>query len=180
MKPRHLLMGAALVLAAGLVLFGDTAPEATLAEPVERVATPAAPRVPTSSARDGADTAIARLVPRETLIGASGDRFGEGENSLFARHDWTPPPPPPSNEPAPAPPPPPPPSAPPLPFTYLGKSLQDGVWEIYLARGERTYLVRDGATIDGTYRVDAIRPPVLNLTYLPLEQSQQLNIGVFD
>ena len=179
MKPRHLALGAALVLAAGLVLFGDTAPETGLAEPVERRATPAAPRTPTASARDGA-VAIARLVPRETLIGAAGDRFGEGENSLFARHDWTPPPPPPSNQPLAAAPPPPPPSAPPLPFTYLGKSLQDGVWEIYLARGERTYLVRDGATIDGTYRVDAIRPPVLNLTYLPLDQSQQLNIGVFD
>jgi len=179
-KPRHLVMGAALVLAAGLVLFGDTAPEAGLAEPVERVATPAAPRTPTSSARDGTDIAIARLIPRETLIGASGDRFGEGENSLFARHDWTPPPPPPSNQPAVAAPPPLPPSAPPLPFTYLGKSLQEGVWQIYLARGERTYLVHDGDTIDGTYRVDAIRPPVLNLTYLPLEQSQQLNIGVFD
>lgn len=177
MKPRHIVMGAALALAAGLALFGDKAPDTQLAEPVERAAVPAPARVAASSAKGSDEVAIARLVPRETLIGASGDRFGEGENRLFARHDWTPPPPPPSNEP---PPPPPPPSAPPLPFTYLGKSLQDGVWEIYLARGDRTYLVRDGITIDGTYRVDAIRPPVLTLTYLPLEQSQQLNIGVFD
>ncbi len=183
MKPRHIAMGVALVLAAGLVVFGDKAPETELAEPVERAATtativtePARSAAP-SVKKSGDDVAIARLIPRETLIGASGDRFGEGENSLFARHDWTPPPPPPSNEP---PPPPPPPSAPPLPFTYLGKSLQDGVWQIYLARGERTYLVNDGDTIDGTYRVDEIRPPVLTLTYLPLEQRQQLNIGVFD
>ena len=177
MKPRHIAMGAALVLAAGLVLFGDKAPDAGLAEPVERAAVPAPARAATPSAKSSDEIAIARLVPREALIGERGERFGEGENSLFARHDWTPPPPPPSNEP---PPPPPPPSAPPLPFTYLGKSLQDGVWEIYLARGERTYLVRDGITIDGTYRVEAIRPPVLTLTYLPLDQSQQLNIGVFD
>jgi len=177
MKPRHLVMGAALALAAGLALFGDNAPDTGLAEPVERAAAPAPARAVASSAKSSDEIAIARLVPRETLIGASGERFGEAENSLFARHDWTPPPPPPSNAP---PPPPPPPSAPPLPFTYLGKSLQDGVWEIYLARGERTYLVRDGITIDGTYRVDAIRPPVLTLTYLPLEQAQQLNIGVFD
>lgn len=180
MKPRHIAMGAALVLAAGLVLFGDNAPDTSLAEPVERAAAtaPAPARTAASSARRSDEIAIARLVPRETLIGASGERFGEGGNGLFARHDWTPPPPPPSNAPPPAPPP--PPSAPPLPFTYLGKSLQDGVWEIYLARGERTYLVRDGITIDGTYRVDAIRPPVLTLTYLPLGQAQQLNIGVFD
>lgn len=181
MKPRHIALGVALVLAAGLVVFGDKAPETELAEPVERAAvtTAAEPArsVAPSVRKSGDDVAIARLIPRETLIGASGDRFGEGENSLFARHDWTPPPPPPSNEP---PPPPPPPSAPPLPFTYIGKSLQDGVWQIYLARGERTYLVNDGDTIDGIYRVDAIRPPVLTLTYLPLEQRQQLNIGVFD
>jgi len=180
-KPRHLVMGVALAAAAGLVLFGDNAPETALAEPVERAAatTASAPvrSVAPAIKKSGDDVAIARLIPRETLIGASGERFGEGDNSLFARHDWTPPPPPPSNAPPPEPP---APSAPPLPFTYIGKSLQDGVWEIYLARGDRTYLVHDGETIDGTYRVDAIRPPVLTLTYLPLEQRQQLNIGVFD
>ena len=127
--------------------------------------------------KEGSKIAIARLVPRATLIGASAEGVGEGENGLFARHDWTPPPPPPSNAPpAPSA----PPGAPPLPFTYLGKSLQNGVWEIYLARGHRTYAVRDGANLDGAYRVDAIRPPLLMLTYLPLEQPQQLTIGGFD
>ena len=182
MKPRHIAMGAALLLAAGLVVFGDNTPEDAVAEPVERAAQAparaAAPAASTASAPSNAasDTAILRLLPRETLIGGD-DRFGAAENALFARQDWTPPPPPPSNEP---PPPPPPPTAPPLPFTFIGKSLQDGTWEVYLARGDRTYLVRDQTTIDGTYRVDAIRPPVLTLTYLPLEQVQQINIGVFE
>ncbi len=189
MKPRHLAMGAALVLAAGLVVFGDNTPENVVAEPVERAQTPAAATPAVAAKADAPDQgkgrdkdsapAILRLVPREVLIGDSGDRFGAadngGENSVFARQDWTPPPPP----PAPAPPPPPP-TAPPLPFTFIGKSLQDGTWEIYLARGERTHLVRENTVIDGTYRVDAIRPPVLTLTYLPLNQVQQLNIGVFD
>ena len=187
MKPRHIAMGAALVLAAGLVVFGDSTPEDAVAEPVERaaqaparVATPAsAPPSSAASAASGAasEIAVQRLLPRETLIGTGDDRFGAAENALFARQDWTPPPPPPSNEP---PPPTPPPSAPPLPYTFIGKSLQDGEWEVYLARGDRTYLVRDKTTIDGTYRVDAIRPPVLTLTYLPLEQVQQINIGVFE
>jgi hypothetical protein len=121
--------------------------------------------------------AILRLLPRETLIGGD-ERFGQEGPAVFGRQDWTPPPPPPP--PAQAAPPPPPPSAPPLPFTYIGKSLQEGRWEIFLARGDRTYLVREAAVIDGTYRVDAIKPPVLTLTYLPLNQVQQLNIGVFD
>jgi len=175
MKPRHVALGAALALAAGLVVFGDTTPEDAVAEPVERA--PAAPRA-RIAAKENAAPAILRLLPRESLIGGD-DRFGQdGEaNPVFARQDWTPPPPPapPAEATQPTPP-----SAPPLPFTYIGKSLQEGRWEIYLARGERTYLVQEAAVIDGAYRVDAIRPPLLTLTYLPLNQVQQLNIGVFD
>jgi hypothetical protein len=175
MKPRHVALGAALALAAGLVVFGDTTPEDAVAEPVERA--PAAPRA-RIAAKENAAPAILRLLPRESLIGGD-DRFGQdGEaNPVFARQDWTPPPPPAPPAEATQPP---PPSAPPLPFTYIGKSLQEGRWEIYLARGERTYLVQEAAVIDGAYRVDAIRPPMLTLTYLPLNQVQQLNIGVFD
>ena len=175
MKPRHIAMGVALVAAAGLLVFGDNTPEDVVAEPVERAQAPAAAGEVKAKPEKDKNVAILRLVPRELLIGDSEDRFNQGENGVFARQDWTPPPPP----PAPAPPPPPP-SAPPLPFTFIGKSLQDGVWEIYLARGDRTHLVRENTVIDGMYRVDAIKPPVLTLTYLPLNQVQQLNIGVFD
>ena len=115
-------------------------------------------------------------MPRAVLIGDSDEQFRQGGNgAVFGRQDWTPPPPPP--QPAP---PPPPPSAPPLPFTFIGKSVGGGVWEVYLARGDRTYVVRDKEVIDGTWRVDAIAPPVLTLTYQPLNQVQQLNIGVFE
>jgi hypothetical protein len=198
MKPRHMLMGAALAGAALLVIFGDKSPDTEVAEAVQRApraasapaaapatapaaapaaAVSAAPaRAPSASegARPGAGTILA-LVPRDILIGDSEAQFQQGGNAVFGRQDWTPPPPPP--QPAP---PPPPPSAPPLPFTFIGKSVADGAWEIYLARGDRTYVVRDKTVIDGTYRVDAIAPPVLTLTYLPLNTVQQLNIGVFD
>ena len=70
--------------------------------------------------------------------------------------------------------------APPLPFIYLGKVAADGAWEVFLARGDKTYIVRDNTVIDGAYRVEAIAPPVMTLTYLPLNQVQQLNIGVFE
>lgn len=196
MKPRHLVLGAALAGAALLVLFGDRRPDTDVAEAVERAApgphtatlVPAtAPAlvsaIPPSAARtpaaEGSTAAggvpILALVPREILIGDSDTQFRQAENGVFGRQDWTPPPPP----PAPAPPPPPP-SAPPLPFSFIGKSVADGVWEVYLARGDRTYVVREKALIDGTYRVDAIAPPVLTLTYLPLNTVQQLNIGVFE
>jgi hypothetical protein len=70
--------------------------------------------------------------------------------------------------------------APPMPFTYIGKAVADGVWEVYLSRGDKTYSVRLQTVIDGTYRVDRIAPPLLTVTYLPLNQQQQMNIGVFE
>ena len=70
--------------------------------------------------------------------------------------------------------------APPMPFTFIGKAAADGAWEVFLARGDKTYVVRAKMVIDGTYRVDSIAPPFMSLTYLPLNQVQQLNIGVLD
>jgi pyruvate/2-oxoglutarate dehydrogenase complex dihydrolipoamide acyltransferase (E2) component len=193
MKPRHMVLAASLAGAALLAVFGDKSSDAGVAEPVERApaqarvqasapvaSAPAAPVAPAASVASAPAAAthaspILALVPREILIGNNDEQFRQGEHGVFGRQDWTPPPPP----PAPAPPPPPP-SAPPLPFTFIGKSVAGGTWEVYLARGDRTYVVRDKAVIDGTYRVDAIAPPLLTLTYLPLNTVQQLNIGVFD
>jgi hypothetical protein len=181
MKPRHIARGLALAISAGLVAFGDRTPEGVVAEAVERpapaqtAALPAASSSSSSSSSSSAEPVIGRLVPRETLIGDGADRFGSGESALFGRQDWTPPPPPP-----PKPAPPPPPSAPPLPFTVIGKSLEDGKWEVYLAGGDRTHIASVGATLDGAWRVDRIAPPFMTLTYLPLNQVQQLNIGVFE
>jgi hypothetical protein len=171
MKPRHVAMGVALVLAAGLLAFGDRSPQGEAAEAVERPG--AAPPRATQSTAPALKPVpvIARLVPRDTLIG----KGAAGADGLFGRQDWTPPPPPP-----PKPAPPPPPSAPPLPFTVIGKSLEDGKWEVYLASGERTHMANEGAVLDGAWRIERIAPPLMTLTYLPLNQVQQLNIGVFE
>lgn len=176
MKPLHIGMGAALVIAAGLVLFGDKTPESSVAEPVERAAAAprAAPPVVASAAVPKAEPAILRLLPRDELMGDA-----KGGDALFGSQNWNPPPPPPAKESTIVVPPPPP-TAPPLPFTLIGKSVGAGVYEVYLSRGDQVYLVREKTTIDGTYRVDKIVPPMLTLTYLPLNQVQQLNIGVFD
>lgn len=192
MKPRHLLMAVALAGAGALVVFGDKTPAGSgVAEAVDRrpqpAATPAttvpmpvpAPAAPAQAANGAkpaaAEVQILRLLPRTELIGESGEGSFGGGGALFGSQNWTPPPPPPQ-----APPPPPPPQAPPLPFTFIGKAASEGAWEVFLARGEKTYVVRAQMVIDGVYRVDAVAPPLLKLTYLPLNQSQQLNIGVPD
>jgi len=189
MKPRHLLMAVALAGAGALVVFGDKTPAGSgVAEAVDRrpqptaalSAAPALPAPAPAPAANGAKPAAAevqilRLLPRTELIGESGEGSFGGGGALFGSQNWTPPPPPPQ-----APPPPPPPQAPPLPFTFIGKAASEGAWEVFLARGEKTYVVRAQMVIDGVYRVDAVAPPMLKLTYLPLNLSQQLNIGVPD
>jgi hypothetical protein len=194
MKTKHLIMGAALVGAAALVAFGDNSPDSSVAEPVTRavptvapglaqraqtpaVLPPPAAPVEARAQAPGAKAAphILRLLPRHLLVDSKGAKEGA---DVFGSRDWAPPPPPP---PKPvAPPPPPPPTAPPLPFTLIGKANENGAWEVYLARAGKTYIVKPKTVIDGTYRVDAIAPPLLTLTYLPLNQVQQLNIGAFD
>jgi hypothetical protein len=72
---------------------------------------------------------------------------------------------------------PPAPTAPPLPFVYMGKILNDGNRAVFLTRNDKPYIARAGDVLDGTYRVDAIQPPTLELTYLPLSQKQTLDIG---
>jgi hypothetical protein len=56
----------------------------------------------------------------------------------------------------------------------------DEVWEVFLSRGDETLIVREGQTIESSYRIDAVKPPNLTLTYLPLGEQQQLRIGETD
>ncbi|WGG49112.1 hypothetical protein [Rugamonas sp. DEMB1] len=202
MKPYQILMGVALVGAAGLLLWGDPTPSGELAEPAPRHAAPAAAAANAANATNGntgaadsaaatpaatrnaragaadasATTTILALLPRAQLLGEAGEGFG-ADGAVFQGQNWNPPAPPVKAE---RPPPPPPPTAPPLPFTILGKAVSAGAWEVFLARGDKTYVARLNEVIDGTYRVDRIAPPLLMLTYLPLNQTQQVNIGVSD
>lgn len=182
MKARHILLAAALVAAASLAFFGDKTPEPDITEPVIRASS--APAVMGSAhseqgdaaeqaAKAGREPDILALQSRETLIAGAGN--GQPADGLFISQSWTPPPPPP-----PKPLPPPPPTAPPLPFAYLGKKAEDGIWEVYLARGDQTFIVREQTVIDGTYRVDSVKPPTISLTYLPLNQMQTFAIGGTD
>ncbi|WP_242489855.1 hypothetical protein [Noviherbaspirillum cavernae] len=174
-------MFAALAMTAWLALFGDKSPDTGIAEPVTRAnkgppaagtTFPAQSGIAKQSTRSEPLPDILALQPRETLIG--GAHAAISTDGIFTTQSWTPPPPPPPK------PPPPPPSAPPLPFAYLGKKIESGVWEVYLAQGDRTHIVQEKAVIDGIYRIDAIKPPTLSLTYLPLTQVQTLTIGVSD
>jgi hypothetical protein len=180
-KPRQLIMALALLGAGALLIWGQdeeavpevrSRPERRLTvesrSEAPQLTSPARPRSGTTAENAG----VLRLRPREAP--PRWDPDGGGPAGLFASHSWEPPPPP------VAPAPPPPPTAPPLPYTYVGKKLEAGAWEVYLARGDQVLVVRPDTVIENTYRVGAILPPTLNLTYLPLNQLQPLSIGAPD
>ena len=74
-------------------------------------------------------------------------------------------------------PPPPPPQAPPLPFAYVGRLVEDTDTTVFLAQGERNLVVKPGEVIDNTYKLEEVGERSLVLTYLPLSQKQTLPTG---
>lgn len=168
-------------LAGWLAVFGDRSADgkaaamsgparlAATAEPISASLLVSTPK----TAAGAAPEAIETLVRREEWVAAAPADATSARRDLFSTRNWNPPPPPPPvapvSEAAPV--------APPLPFAFLGKKLEGDTWEVYLSRGEQTFIIREGLTLDGTYRVDKIAPPSLTLTYLPLAQSQTLMIG---
>jgi hypothetical protein len=153
-----------LAVAAWLALYGNRTPDSkdSVSMPVRAAAAHGSQQAPS------AGTPV-ELVPRDVLIAASSK---ESARDLFAAHSWNPPPPP-----APPPQPEAAPSAPPVPYTYLGRKVEGDAWEVYLARGDQTFVAKSGTVLDGAWRVESAQPPSLVLTFLPLGQTQTLSIG---
>jgi hypothetical protein len=71
------------------------------------------------------------------------------------------------------------PVAPPLPFSYIGKMLDEesGKLVLYLSKGDVPYSVSVGDLIDGIYRVEGVSEAEVTLIYVPLNVKQVLIIG---
>ncbi|BFG79481.1 hypothetical protein PTKU46_75140 [Paraburkholderia terrae] len=174
MKRKHIVLALVFLLCAGLLAFGRTNPADQVVEAVPH----ASAHTATASTRlAGPETVgIAALRARTELIGSTTGEHRE----LFGSRAMAPPLPSAAPAGAEIPPLPSEPAVPSLPFTYLGKQGADGNWEVYLTRGDETLIVRDQTVIDGTYRVDAIKPPTMTLVYLPLKLVQTIDIGSAD
>jgi hypothetical protein len=73
---------------------------------------------------------------------------------------------------------PPAPTAPPLPFTYIGRFQEEGQPMVYyLERGADVLVVAAGQQIDNNYRLEAAANGQLQFTYVPLDARQVLSIG---
>lgn len=159
-KSRPVLLGLALAatLAASVWVSRQESGEEEAVQPRPRLSVPAS---------TGAK-AEASPEDREQLPAAARAPRPAGKEEvidLFPRQTWY------------VPPPPPPPTAPPLPFTYLGKVVDGNEMVVFVSLAERNFAVHKGEVINGNYRIDDIAPPTMTVTYLPLNQKQTLDIG---
>jgi hypothetical protein len=167
-KHRRLLL---FLLLAGVLLLAWFAPS-----PVEQ---PVPSRVTTAAQKNNSITAA--RAPKQTAVDApiattlpQREALGKSKQDIFGFQTWQPPPPPPPK--AAAAPPPPPPVPPPNPYRFAGRIMQDGQAKVFLTRGEFPVLIKMGDVLEGTYRLDAINPTNIALTYLPLDYKETIAI----
>ena len=115
---------------------------------------------------------VRRIQPRE-----QGGPTAESDSHLFAARQWSAPaqPVPPASaapQPAPAAP-----QAPPLPFRVLGRYDDEGQATVFVQHLEQALVLRVGDTVAEHYKVESLQGNSLTLRYLPLNQTQTLEVG---
>jgi len=159
-----------LITVAAAIIMALQSEEGDTAKPVkpgrQRVAMPADKAAGSGAAVEHVE--LERLAKLRAQLEAQADA---GVGNVFGATSWYVPPPPPP--PPPVPPPPPAPTAPPLPFTFLGRYEE----LIILVKGDRLYNVVVGDVIENTYRIEQVAAGMVYITYLPLNIKQTLNIG---
>lgn len=158
MKPRQAVLGALLAATLAAAWWVGGEPELPPDADIVQAGRPA----------PGKTRAAAPQQP----AGAAEPRFPVGGPDLFPAQSWRPPPPKPV---ATASLPPPPPMAPPLPFRFVGRWVDEQGETVFLAQGERVLHVRAGQTLD-PWRLDRVEADRLAFTYLPLGQQQFLRL----
>src|SRR5712692_3796892 len=69
------------------------------------------------------------------------------------------------------------PVAPPLPFRFAGQLHRDSGIEVYLARGEEIFPVKEGDTLDGQYKVDSVSATEVSFVHLPTGTRQTMQFS---
>lgn len=171
MSRRHWLLAASLALCVWLAMSGDSTPASGMSTDVNPLksgtkATQSARPTQVAAATESS-VDVLEIQVRTGLVGGTGT--GVMGHKLFDSLSWTPAPAAPAR-PAPL-------SAPELPYTYVGKKFDGVQWEVYLVRGDESFVAREQTVLQSAYRITSIRPPTLSLIYLPLNQMQDLPIG---
>ncbi len=142
-----------------------------------------------ASASSGASAALQGLNEQVARWQARGSfaPLGEAGNAAWASKLPPPPPPP---KPGP-PPPPPPPVAPPFPYQWVGRWQEPSAAPVAASGADaaarsrdlavitgpnNTWVVKVGDVIEGQWRIDAVTETSVQVTYLPLSQTQTISM----
>jgi hypothetical protein len=137
---------------------------------------------PKAAPRDRSTAAV----PEVLLLNRRDDDLDRQPERLFVARAWLPKPaasaasgplPPRPLAAASAPPPPPVQSAPPLPFRVLGRYSDGGDTGVFLQFNSQNLVARVGDTLVDQYKVEALSATTLTLRYLPLNETQTLDLG---
>src|SRR5712691_11405450 len=69
------------------------------------------------------------------------------------------------------------PVAPPLPYRFAGQFYRESGIEVYVARGEEIFPVKEGDTLDGQYKVDSVSATEVSFIYLPTGARQTMEFS---
>src|SRR6185295_15207209 len=67
--------------------------------------------------------------------------------------------------------------APPNPYRFAGRVRKGGEEEFLLSKGDVVFPVKVGETIDGTYKVVAVKPEGIELIYIPLGTAEYILVS---
>lgn len=67
-------------------------------------------------------------------------------------------------------------TAPVLPFAFMGRMTDGAVAMVYLSRGEESWTVKGGETLDGNYKVVSVNPQQIVFEHVPTGTQQTLSI----
>ena len=67
--------------------------------------------------------------------------------------------------------------APPMPYRFAGRVRKGGEEEFLLSKGDVVFPVKVGETIDGTYKVVAVKPDGIELLYIPLGTAEYILVS---
>jgi Cohesin domain len=68
------------------------------------------------------------------------------------------------------------PAAPPMPYRVAGNLVDNGGYQIVLAKGDRVFIVREGYMLEDGYRVESVRADAVTLLNIPLGVRQDLAV----
>jgi hypothetical protein len=69
------------------------------------------------------------------------------------------------------------PSAPPLPFRFMGRYMEDGRPAVFLLQADQTWVAQEGEMVSGSYKVERIDSNSIHLRFLPLNVVQVLELA---